>query len=255
MSYRSGSIVLNPTYKNFCRPLEPESSQPENFRFQTLKLQVGRLVTHDTLLKSFHSDWEAAEMSDEAQQQWDRAFPGDIENRRLAHYLNAFAIGVDDARKVLAFIRSFLTCISFDNADTERKERISAFYDRPIDGGESALSRTMKMGDSTLLRDLIELCRGVPLAKNDSDMLRRFLLVYRVDTSESEEILAFFDVWKRFPPYSGAPEWETGSEERRRFVNCDLGEGITPLQSALELPDLDVKEWLVKLGAAGRSRK
>jgi hypothetical protein len=229
--------------------MAPARFGPTDFRFEALKVRVGQLVTHDTLLKPFHSDWETAEISDEAQQQWDAAFRGDIENKRLAHYLNAFAIDAKDALKARAFIRSFLAHISLDHPDTmgwEREVRIVAFYDRPIDGRESALSKTMNMGDATLLRDLIEFCRGVPLAKKDSDMLRRFLRVYRINTSNSEEILAFFDIWKKFPPYSSD---ETDASEQRMYVNCDLGAGVTPLQSALQLPELDVVKWLVKLGA------
>jgi len=74
-------------WEKFCarftnRPIAPQRFQ--DFRFQVLKQRVGHLVTHDTLLKPFHSDWETMEISDEAQQQWDTAFPGDIGNRRLA---------------------------------------------------------------------------------------------------------------------------------------------------------------------------
>jgi hypothetical protein len=246
-------------WEKFCakftnRPIEPQQFQ--DFRFQVLKQRVGQLVTHDTLLKPFHSDWETMEIADEAQQQWDTAFPGDIGNRRLAHYLNAFAIDADDARKVRSFIRSFLAHVSCDNADTmgfDREERIGAFYDRPIDGRESALSKTMSMGDATLLRDLVELCRGVPLAKKDSDMLRRFVRVYRIDTSNSEEILAFFDTWKTYPPYSGHHQWDADSKDPITYVNCNLGAGVTPLQSALELAELDVVNCLVKLGARAGS--
>lgn len=257
MSYRGGQSVGNGCYRNFCKAFEPKGSQPEQFRFEVFKLRVGKLVTHDTLLKPCHADWETAETSDEAQQQWDKAIPNDIGNRRLAHYLNAFAIDVDDTRKVSAFIRSFLAHISLDDSNvigSEREARIRTFYDHPIDDRGSALVRTMDSGDAILLRDLIELCRDVALSSEDSKMLCRFLRVYRIDTSDSEEILAFFDIWVKYPQsYRGDDESRADFEKRSMYVNCDLGAGVTPLQSALQLADLDVARWLVKLGARARS--
>jgi len=253
MSCWGGQSVGAGCYWNFCEAFEPKESHPEKFRFEVFKLRVGKLVTHDTLLKPFHADWETAEISDAAQLQWDMAFPNDIGNRRLAHYLNSFAIDVDDAPKVSTFIRSFLALVSLDNSNTigsEREAQICAFYDHPIDDRGSALVRTMDSGDSTLLRDLIELCRNVALSSEDSNMLCRFLRVYPIDTSDSEEILEFFDIWVRYLRYyCGDHESRVDSEKRPMLVNCDLGAGVTPLQSALQLADLDVARWLVKLGA------
>ncbi len=179
MSYWGGrSVGAGRYYWNFCEAFEPKESHPERFRFEVFRQRVGKLVKHDTLLKPFHANWETAEISDAAQLQWDMAFPNDIGNRRLAHYLNSFAIDVDDAPKVSTFIRSFLALVSLDNNNrtgSEREARICAFYDHPIDDRGSALVRTMDSGDAMLLRDLIELCRNVALSSEDGNMLCRFV--------------------------------------------------------------------------------
>ena len=106
----------------------------------------------------------------------------------MIHYLNAFAIDLNHAKQVDAFIQSFRAFMALNRG---KQDWIREFFDHPVEGDDSALVRAITRGDTLLLRDLIAICRGVNLSEEDSSMLCRFLRVYRIDTRESEEILAF----------------------------------------------------------------
>ena len=139
---------------------------------------------------------------------------------------------------------------NFNALNRGNQDWICEFYDHPVEGNDLALVRAMTMGDTLLLRYLIAICRGVNLSEEDSCMLCRFLRVYRIDTRESEEILAFYDKWAKYPEsYRSENESMIAWAERYTYVNCNLGDGLTPLGSAFQLQEHDVANWLRKLGA------
>jgi hypothetical protein len=227
-----------------CTPFEPQRFQPSNF--VEFSFQVDSLVSYAMQAEPADSDWEAA-LFDRKLGRWAREFADVAERTRVIHYLNAFAIDINYAKQVDAFIRSFL---AFKALKRGNQDWICEFFDHPIEGSDSALVRAMTRGDTLLLRDLIAICRGVNLSEGDGNMLCRFLRVYRIDTRESEEVLAFYDKWAKYPvSYRTENESMIAWAERYTYVNCNLGDGQTPLGSAFQLQERGVADWLRKLGA------